>query len=118
MAATLILLNGVPGVGKSTVAARYVAEHPDTELIEIDTIRTGIPGWRDDDRSKQVAREVALKQIAMHLRAGRNVILPQFLGKLEFIESLASVARSCDADFREIILTARPDEIARRFRER
>ena len=35
----LILLNGPPGIGKSTIAGRFVADHPETMLLDLDADR-------------------------------------------------------------------------------
>lgn len=45
----LIHLNGAPGIGKSTLAARYAAEHPGTMAVELDVLRTWVGGWREAD---------------------------------------------------------------------
>lgn len=44
----LIHLNGPPGIGKSTLARRYVSEHPGVLNCDIDVLRTFIGGWEDD----------------------------------------------------------------------
>lgn len=38
----VIMLNGPPGCGKSTLARRYVGEHPFTLNLDIDRIRDGL----------------------------------------------------------------------------
>jgi len=43
----MILLNGPPGVGKSTVARMYAHAHPLSLNLDIDQIRSLIGGWRD-----------------------------------------------------------------------
>lgn len=40
----LILLNGLPGVGKSTLAARYLTDHPGVLVVEADELRSWIGG--------------------------------------------------------------------------
>ena len=47
--ARLIHLNGPPGIGKTTLARRYAAEHLGVLLCDIDVLRTMIGGWQDDD---------------------------------------------------------------------
>ncbi|MDR7312720.1 putative kinase [Nocardioides luteus] len=46
--ARLILINGMPGVGKSTLARRFAADHPGTLVCDVDVLRTFVSGWRDD----------------------------------------------------------------------
>lgn len=42
----LILLNGPPAVGKSTLAARYADDHPGTLNLDIDLLHPLIGGQR------------------------------------------------------------------------
>ena len=44
----LVLVNGPPGVGKSTLARRYAADHPLTLAVEIDVVRAMIGAWLDE----------------------------------------------------------------------
>jgi adenylate kinase family enzyme len=44
----LIHLNGPSGIGKSTLARRYVADHPAVLNCDIDVLRTLIGGWDAD----------------------------------------------------------------------
>lgn len=48
MTARLILLNGPPAVGKSTLACRYAADRTLTLNLDVDAVRRLIGGWRDD----------------------------------------------------------------------
>ena len=74
----VVHLNGVPGVGKSTLARRYAADHPDTLDLDIDVLRTLVGGWeRDFARAGQLIRPVAMAALQAHLRAGHDVVLPQ-----------------------------------------
>ena len=71
----LILLNGPPGVGKSTVATRFAAEHPGTLRCDIDVLRTMIGGWEDDyERAGGLIRPAALGLIASYLRKSGDVV--------------------------------------------
>ena len=116
--ATLLLVNGPPAVGKSTLARRYLDDHPLALLVEIDSLRTALGQWAEHEESKQTARVLALALIEAHLRLGFDVVLPQFLGRSELIEALAGIAARHNAHFVEVVLVAEKGEVVRRFRAR
>jgi predicted kinase len=116
--ARLILLNGPPGIGKSTVARRWVADQTTAVVVEIDALRTSIEGWQDDDHSKLEARRMAIDVADAHLRGGYDVIVPQYLGRTEFIDELERTAIAASASFVLVILTGDEDDIVARFEHR
>ena len=111
---TLVLLNGPPASGKSTIAARLVAQRPLALNLDIDVIRSHLGDWkaRPDDAGV-AARRLALTMARSHLDSGNDVIVPQFLARAEFIEQLAATTSAADSRFVEIaLILSRPDAIA------
>lgn len=101
----LLHLNGPPGIGKSTLAALFAHRNPGTLNLDIDTLHQLVGGWRDPaTRAHEVLRPVALAMAATHLRGGRDVVLPQYLGRREAIEAFEDAAVGEGAEFVEVVL--------------
>jgi predicted kinase len=116
--ARLILVNGPPASGKSTLARRYVDGHDRVALVEIDTLRMTLPNWEKDEASRLVASELAGAAIVEHLCAGRDVVMAQYFGRLGYIVLLEDLARENGATFVEVILAAGAALAIDRFRAR
>ena len=101
----LVLLNGPPACGKSTIAQRFVDSRPLSLNLDIDVVRGMLGGWLDDPSTAgRNARSLALVMAEAHLAAGHDVIVPQFLGRTDFIEQLAGAADRTGATFVETAL--------------
>ncbi|GAA3633496.1 hypothetical protein GCM10022223_59790 [Kineosporia mesophila] len=115
----LILLNGAPGSGKSTLARIFADDHPLSLALDIDTVRGMLGGWLEQPtESGLAARELALAMADVHLRTGHDVVVPQFLGRLDFVLQLESLAAGAGVPFVEIALVSDVDEAVARFARR
>ena len=113
---SLIHLNGPPGIGKSTLSALYTDRHPGTLNLDIDSLHRLVGGWQDpENRTHDVLRPVALAMASTHLAGGRDVIVPQYLARLDEIESFEKVADEQGAEFCEIVLLGGKAESIARF---
>jgi len=100
----LILINGPPASGKSTLARRFVEDHEGTVLVEVDELRMTLPGWEDDETTRLAARDLAGAAIVEHLGAGRDVVMPQYFGRLGYIVVMDELAGQHGAVFVEVVL--------------
>lgn len=115
----LILLNGAPAVGKSTLARRYAEDHPFALVLDIDHVRRMLGRWREDPgRAGLLARSVALAAARAHLDSGHDVVVPQMVARVEFIEQLAVTAAESEARFCEVFVLDDSANLLRRFAER
>ena len=115
----LIHLNGPTGVGKSTIAARYAAEHPGTLNLDADEIVRLIGGWRDDFHGTVgLVRPLAITMAVHHLGTGHDVVMPQLIMRHGERARFAEAARSAGADYLEFVLLAPAATAISRFQGR
>lgn len=115
----LILLNGMPGVGKSTIARRYAAAHPGTLVCDVDVLRTFISGWRADFAGAgALIRPAAIGLITAYLRESGDVVLPQLMARVSEIEKFERAALDAGAEFVEVLLATDSADALRRFHDR
>lgn len=113
--ATLLFINGPVGVGKSTIARKYVDNHKLSLLLSADDFVGSMGQWlKYEDEARDLAFEY-LKHIALqHLKAGHDVVVPYLLTDPIEAESIEDVAHSAGANFFEcVLLTSKEDMIAR-----
>jgi predicted kinase len=101
--ATLVLVNGPPASGKSTIVDSLVASRPLALDLDIDVIRAQLGCWSDDPHASGLAaRALAVSMATTHLTGGHDVVVAQFLARVGFIEELERSAAACEARFVEM----------------
>lgn len=109
----LVLINGAPASGKSTLAKRYAHDHALTLVLDIDEVRAMLGSWFDHAQEAGIAaRRLAVAMAAAHLGEGRDVLVPQLLAKVPFVLELEGVAREAGASFVEVALVSQSPEAA------
>lgn len=105
--AQLVLINGAPGSGKSTVTHRLAQDRSLDLALDVDAVKHALGQWDTNMTTAGYhARRLALAIVAAQLDSGHDVYIGQFLARTEFIEQLQSAAESWSATFVEVILIA------------
>ncbi len=116
---TLILLNGPAGIGKSTIAERYISERPLALSVNNDSLVAMIGQWlQHEDEAWEMVFNFSCDIARRHLQSGHDVILPYLVRDGAQAEAFAKIADECDATYREILLTTSRDEAVERMLER
>ncbi len=100
------------------MSRRYVDDHEGAALVEVDALRMTLPGWEDDSDTRLVARDLAGAAMVEHLTAGRDVVMPQYFGRLGYIVLMDDLARDHGAPFVEVVLSMSASTAIDRFRRR
>jgi predicted kinase len=117
--ADLIHLNGPPGVGKSTIARRYVVEHPGTLNCDIDVLRTLVGGWAEDfGTAGSLIRPAALAMMEAYLTTGHDVVLPQLIANAAELARIEQTACEAGAQLVERFLMDDLQQAVDRFHRR
>lgn len=113
------MLNGPPASGKSTLARMYVADHPLALNLDIDRIRALLGDWRNHPTDAGLrARALSIAAARVQLFENGDVVVPQFLGKPDFLDQLQTLAAETRAEYHELVLLPDREEAVRRFEHR
>ena len=110
----LVLLNGPPASGKSTLAAAFVQRRPLALQLDVDVVRGLLGDWAARPADAGIAaRRLATAMARVHLADGHDVIVPQFLARTPFIDELAGIAAEVGVRFVEVaLMLGRADAVA------
>jgi predicted kinase len=112
----LVLVNGAPGSGKSTIVQSLAQDQEMTLDLDIDSIKHSLGRWdADPATSGNHARRLSLALAEQHLGAGYDVIVGQYLARTAFIEDLAALAERHDAQMVELVLDIDASTLAERL---
>lgn len=111
----LIMLAGFAGCGKSTLAERYINDHPLALYVEGDEIITRLGQWRSH-QNEAVKSKVALASgmATIHLRTGYDVIIPHLPGG-SYDAVYENVAKETDAEYLEVFIEVEKEEAIKRL---
>lgn len=85
----------------------------------MDEIRARRGDWRSSSYEAGLwAREVALTSACGHLESGRDVVVPQYVARVAFLDQLAGVAGETGAAFHELCLWDSREASLARFDQR
>ena len=112
----LVLLNGTPGVGKSTLARRWAAEADGRVVVDPDALRRDMVG--SPEETAGWARGQALATAAANLGDGDDVVVPQLVARVSELERFEDVARTVGARFVHVLLVDAADDPVARFHRR
>lgn len=115
----LVLINGAPGSGKSTIAQALARERWMTLAWDIDGLKHSLGRWdQDPSASGMHARRLTLALASEQLGAGFDVVIGQYLALTPFIEDLERLAARHGARFHEFVLDLDAAALAKRLAAR
>jgi predicted kinase len=113
----LIHLNGPPGIGKSTIARRYAADHPGVLDLDVDRLRSFIGGVGFLEAG-EIVRPLAVALMTAHLAGGRDVVYPQLASDPAEAAGGGRATRDAGGEYVGIVLMADQDTAVGRFHDR
>jgi predicted kinase len=116
----LIILNGSPATGKSTVAGELHRDLPMSLLADVDEWRKSINGWRENkEESLRLVYEITVAIVDTYLQSKNSVIVDKaILSGDRVINSLIETGKKYNAEIFEFILTAEKEVTLKRAEQR
>ena len=116
---SLVVLNGPPAVGKSTIARLYADAHPMALRLDIDEIRDQLDEWPASPQAAGLrARSLATAMAREHLVGGYDVVVAQLYGRPDHLVELEALASEVGASYHEIVLMTDAETTLDRFERR
>jgi adenylylsulfate kinase len=108
MGSRVVVLAGLPGAGKSTLARALAARLPDARVLDRDVVRDALFGPCDHSATEsQVSVSAMLDAARYHLGRGRAVIFDGMtFSRPQYLRAVARLAREEDASLSVIVCDA------------
>jgi len=115
----LILLNGPPGVGKSTIARQYINEHPLALIVDDDQLLVMLGQWQKHEaQARKLIFELTEGLIGDHLQSGYDVVVPYLILHVDEFATLEELAVKHKARFCAFTILVEKDQAVRRLMRR
>jgi predicted kinase len=103
--AGVIVLAGLPGAGKSTLARALVSRLPDARVLDKDVVRDALFGPCDHTATEsQVAASAMLDAASYHLGRGRTVVFDGMtFARRQYLGAVARLAEELDVSLAVIV---------------
>jgi predicted kinase len=112
----VILLYGFAGIGKTTVAERYIQDNPLSVSLEADRIVPMIGQWANHEpEAWGLVFKLSQAMIAACVEEGHDVVVPFMPRGAHQLAGFEQTARGAGARFVEISLTADRDNAIKRL---
>jgi predicted kinase len=115
----LIILSGPPAIGKSTLAQKYIDNHPMALKLDIDQLWFMLGQWQASrPKSTDQKMKLAYVMAGLHLQDGYDVVVAQDLDNISYYKIFEKIAEACHANMYEILLDAPVQEVIERCIQR